>query len=612
MRLAAGFIVLAAIGATLPALLAGYSIWDDEVFVGESPFGTMNPIAAVWTVLRGEAYGRWAYYPVFHLSMAFDVLLFRERALLSHLFNIAIHAVNALIVWGAIRLAMRDAFSWPVRVRVQAATVGAVLFAVHPLNVEPVAWVSGRKVLLGFLFAMLAFVCAARGVTGKRAWIVGVACYALALLSNALFLALPVLIGAYVVWNARDRWLSALARTTPFVVVAAAAIAVRLLGHSTEAESARQIRTWSALSGETAAFLDSQARLLAHVLLPFRLSPVYRPSASSFHAAGAWIGIALVVVWVLAVLCGSRRVRSPLVRLLAWGAFWYGVALLPTFAHHLHLADRYFYFSGVGVCMGASALAGVFLHSERRARAGRRAARALVGLVLAVLLVLSFRQGFRWRSDLDLFGYAARRAPWNAMARNNYGFALLQAGRRDEAILELDAALRIDPRHLNALLNMGSVLSGKGDDDRALGFYLRAVETAPYALRARIGLASCWVALGHPERALPHFEEAVRLSPRGFEAHYGLASVLARMGRDARARRHFEETVALNPDWPYGLAGLARLLNRAGETERARRLYDRALERSIASGDKTLEEFIRGAMRTIHAESGDGPSASPD
>jgi tetratricopeptide (TPR) repeat protein len=434
------------------------------------------------------------------------------------------------------------------------AAAAALFFAVHPLRVESVAWVTERRDVLSGLFyvsTLLAYLKAVQGRARPRwGWYGGaLGLFACALLSKSLTVSLPVALlvldvyplrrlGGRQAWGRRGVWLE----KVPFLVLAglAALVAFQALRALGNLKSLADMD----LGSRTLVSLYGLAFYLWKTALPIGLSPLYDLSTV---AAMGWrvfapAALAVLVVTLLAIL---RRERWP-----AFSAAWvvYVATLLPVLGLFQNgpqiAADRYAYLA----CLGWAMLAGggVARIADRASARGRATALegwALGGATVAVvaLVALTSWQTLVWRDSLTLWSRAVALDGGSAWAHAGLGFSHLGAGNVEEAMPHYREAVRLDPRLPEGLIGLAVGLSLNGHAEEAVSLARRAVGRSPDNAIFRHELGEVLRRAGRREQALEVFRETARLDPRWPASRYALAVTLAELGRREEAMAALEE-----------------------------------------------------------------------
>ncbi len=560
--LAGALVLAAAVWAVFwPVLGHGFVGYDEQGQIVENPLiRSLSPPALVrMFTQRSDT----SYYPVRLLSLAVDYAVWGLDPTGYHLTNLLLHTANALLLYGLVLRLLRrrrrpdspDRASragggvWPA----VAAALGAGLFALHPVVVEPVVWTGAREEVL-MVFGAL--VCVHLHLSGRRLAARGgrtagvVACHAGAVLgcviacgSSAVGAAVPLIVTAWdLLARRRPRWWRLVAADAPLWAVGAATIVLKVT--EPVSASAAELRTGLSISQRLLVAVNLYPMNLRAVLWPDRLSTQY-PWRVPQGLLDPWVlwGLAAIAGTVAAgVLLRRRRAGAALVAGLAW--FVLGLApssqLVP---HHIYRADRFLYLPLVGLAV----LAGAGLERLRR-RVLRGAAAAAGVAVLSVWGVLAAGEVPVWRDSLSLFGRALEIDPTNTGAHYNLGVTYAGKKQYRKAIEHYKRALEVHPGYLAVLNNLGGVLLDTGRPDQAVAYLERAVRIDPSYLNARVNLGNALIAAGRDAEAAHHLRHALTLDPDDVQARHNLANLLAKHGQLGRAEAHYRRLLAVHPD----------------------------------------------------------------
>jgi len=498
-----------------------------------------------------------------------------------HAANLVLHIASVLVVFAILRL---------LRLGDWAAAAGAALFGVHPVQVEPVAWVTGLKDVLAGLFALLAlweYLLYARAPDGKRRpgeapgrhvlharapdeeragrgrlhYALGVACFALAVLSKQTVVVLPAIAFALDVGVVRRPWRRSARALAAWLPVAAAGAV--LASWTDEGLMATDVVAWwqrPFVAGDALAFY------LGKLFLPIRLMAHYAraPALIMEHrwAYAMWLApVALIVLLVVV------RRRTP--ELVAAGAIFLA-GVLPVLGvvpfYNQDVGTRFMYLSMLGAALalawvverwptkpvgyavilalatasGVSALQSLYWHNsvtlfERNVELNPRSWSAH-----DILGKINERRGALRQAEMH-YRAAIEANPGHHGAHLNYGVLLQATGRPEQAVEEFRAALAIDGKLHMAHFNLGSTLLAMGRVDEAIAELRRAIDLSPGLWQARSNLGSALTDRGDLEAAVAQFRAAIRANPSYGAAHYNLGSTLVRLGRYDEARREFAQ-----------------------------------------------------------------------
>jgi Flp pilus assembly protein TadD len=595
MRVAAALLLaVIAIAVHAPSLGNGF-VYDDDYIVKSPRVLDGAGLDDVGWAFTASPDGNWV--PLTWLSHLLAVAAFGLAPAGHHLVQVLLHGANAALLF----LLLLRVTGAPGR-----SLAAALLFAVHPVHVESVAWVAERKDVLSTLFGLLALHAwvgyARRPAPG--AYLAALGWFAAGLMSKPMLVTLPVLLLLMDWWPLRRASLPRArlaAEKAPFLLLAAGAGLAAVW-------TQRRSGVLATLSGyppgvRVANALVSVFGYLRDLVAPLRLAAFYPHPGDAVSRPGA-IAALLVLLAVTAALLAARR-RAPH---LLFGWLWFLVALLPVSGlvqvGEQARADRYAYFTFVGLYV---ALAWGLAGAGERLRPLGRALPVATGVAAALLALVTVRQVGFWKDNVTLFERAAAVTEGNWIAAYNLGIALAGQKRNPEALRRLDEAVRLRPDNPRYRYDYGRVLAIEGrypqaeeqyraslalvpddpDVHRDLGALLRAggrgaeaaaelqqaLALAPGDARARRlaeGLA------GASENAAAAREEAGRAlaaDPRDWRAHQRLAGLLEAAGDAAGAERHFREAARLSPEAVEARHDLALLLDRRGAFAEAVELY---------------------------------------
>jgi tetratricopeptide (TPR) repeat protein len=546
-------VAAAAFAAFAPALRCGFVGFDDPYYVLNNPY-VREGLSAEGTVWAFTTFYNANWHPLTWLSLQLDAALWSVDARGFHLTNVLLHAANAVFLFLALR-SLTGCFWRSVAV--------ALLFAVHPLRAESVAWVSERKDVLSACFgllALLAYAGYARAPSAGRYLPVAVL-LALSLLAKPMLVTLPCLLLVLDGWPLRRArtlgdWGKLVSEKLPLFALVAASCVVTVRA---QAGSAAVVDTGRFPVGErleNAAV--GYAFYLAKTAWPVDLA-VFYPHPGAARPARVAAGAALLLAALTAGAVALRR-RAPY--LLA-GWLWYLGTLVPVIGlvqvGLQAYADRYTYLPQVGLllaaCWGVADLT----------RARPRAALAGAGAAAVLLAALTWNQLAVWHDSVSLWEHDLRVAGPSFTALVDLGEALEAEGRVDRAEECFREALRLDPGSALALVDLAGLLSGQGKQDGAQKLLEEARQLAPDFGRVRSELGVVLYRRGKLEEAAREIAEAVRLAPGLSEAHCNLGLVEAARHNDARAADCFRQALRLRPDSPAALSGLGRVLIRQGK-----------------------------------------------
>ena len=481
------------------------------------------------------------YHPLTWLSHMADVSLFgADNPGGHHLSSVAIHAVNAVLLYLLLRT---------MTARAWESVAVATLWAIHPLRVESVAWVAERKDLLCGLFVLLAIAAYVR-YAQRRSWIAyaaSVSCFAMALMSKSMAVTLPCVLLLLDCWPLkRDAgWKRLVVEKLPFFALTVAFAVLTVIAQRQGGAMPSDEHYPLALRiGNAFASLASYLRMTVWPTGLAVFYPYYGAIENTrLPAARVAIGVALLLAGTLLGIATWWRERAVLI-----GWLWFLGTLVPVIGlvqvGRAAMADRYTYIPHVGlfiaIVWGVAAML--------RGRASGTPLAAGVAAVVVVAVALAARtldQLGHWRDSGTLFSHAMRVTENNPVAHANLATYLSEE---------------------------------RGDTAAALQLYLRATEIVPREAGPYYHAARLLAAQGQHDQAVRYFRESLAREPESFLAHYDLAVELAEHGKVHEALPHFEQAVRLRPEQPEVHYAYALALRKAGDAARAQAAYDRYLE----------------------------------
>jgi tetratricopeptide (TPR) repeat protein len=563
-----------------PHVRAGVS-WETVKWAFTS-FGTATPDVPDW-------------HPLAWLSHALDADMFAPGPAGPHDINLLLHALNVLLLF----LVLQHATGMAAR-----SAMVAGLFALHPINVETVAWIAERKNLLSMTFFLLAL-----GAYGWYARRPGVGRYlavfvlfALGLMAKPQVVTLPFVLLLWDYWPMRrvdfDRASPALAKRRlergtqaddagsssrrefasagwqwlvleklPLFALAAASCVVTVKSQ----EAVGGINQHIALAARLGNAVVSYLRYLAKALWPANLSPFY-PHPGGSLAAWKIAGALVVLLGISAAVIVLRRRRY-----LPVGWFWFVGTLVPMIGlvqvNRQAMADRYGYISFIGlfllICWGVSELAEQRNLSPIVLRVAGCAALAALGL-------LTYRQLGYWSDNLTLWSHALEVTEGNYLAENIVGSTLMDQGRGDDALPHFVAATEMNPADASAYMAIGTYDQQHGEPAEAITQYQKTIALTNDAVQKNLWLRSTTLArlgsayrqLGRFEEARQSFRQALELNPNDGQVWLALGIVNAQGGDSRAAVEAYAQAVKLQPT-DVGYLLLARALEQSGQTAQA-------------------------------------------
>jgi len=586
----------------------GTALWDDDAHLTRVE---LQPLAGLWRIWFSLGATQ-QYYPVTHSMFWLLHRVAGSETLAYHLVNIVLHATSAFLAVMILR-----------RLAAPGAMLAGVIFALHPVHVESVAWMTELKNTLSgvcYLSAMLVYLDFDRSRLRSR-YLLALALFVVALLSKSVTATLPAAL-LVVFWWRRGRldWRADIVPLVPWLAIGAGA------GFFT----AWVERTQIGAQGAAFNFNAVERLLIAGRVIWFYLGKLVWPADLIFNyprwridmGDGVQYLYPLAVAGLVAALWGLRqRSRAPLAAMLIFCG-----TLVPVLGFvnvypfvFSFVADHFQYLASLPIIALASA--GIILSATRSGVAATLAEGAAVVLVGAPLLGLTWHQAHQYTDAMTLYGATLAKNPASLLALNNLGKLELDApnDQVDKAMAHFKEAVRLDPTYVEAHVNLGVALQRRGRLDEAVAQYQEALRLAPGAAKVRQNLGLALLLAGHraeaapyllaaqeelnrsnepevhislgdalmgqkrPEEAIVEYEKAAALlaadqgapvrgeslNGRMSEAHNDIGIARARAGRLDEAVREYREAVRLRPDSAASQNNLGYALFQAHQAEEA-------------------------------------------
>ena len=553
---------------------------DDPHYVSDNPFVKRGLTRAsfIWAFTTTHA-ANW--HPLTWLSHMLDYQVYGLNPGGHHLTSMLLHLANAVLLF--LVLNRMTGTLW-------RSGFVAALFAIHPLHVESVAWISERKDVLSTFFWILTMWMYFR--YAKRPnffrYLLALFAFALGLMAKPMLVTLPCVLLLLDYWPLRRFRPGETAAITPaakeqgapffylllekipfFALSAASSIVTFLVQRSGGAVTVDIYP----LNIRIANALISYVSYMGKMIWPRGLVVFYLHPGKSLPV---WYAVVAGLVLVCLSIAFMRAARSR--PYLAVGWLWYLGTLVPVIGlvqvGMQAMADRYTYVPLIGlfiICVW-----GVF-DLVKGWRHGKVLLALSAGLLLLALTTCTWLQVRHWQNSATLFQHALTMNAENYVAHNNLGAALIEQGKIEEGISHYTKALEINPNYWLAYSNLGGYLVGQGKAEEAMHHCSEAVRLNPNSPEAQSNLGLALARQGRFEEAVVHYSAALRLRPEYAHAHRNLGLALERLGRLEEASSHYSKAVLFKPEFVQAHLNLATVLAKQGEFEEAAEQYQKVL-----------------------------------
>jgi protein O-mannosyl-transferase len=618
-----GVVIIAAMSflAYSPSLGGGF-IWDDkDLYLTQNPIiKSADGLFRFWCTTEP-----WDYYPVSNSSLWIEWRLWGMCPMGYRLTNLILHIAEALLIWIILR-----------RLSIPGGFLAGLVFALHPVNVEAVAWISQRKDMLAVLFFLVSIlwylkagmakgsgdVTPARCDGGPRerenpsslilhpsafCWL-GLAAFVLAMLSKGSAAVLPFFLLGIVWWRGSVKWRDVVWIVAFFLVAAGlSAVNVWFQRHGS-GEVIRDADFLQRLLGAGAVVWFYLCKAIVPVNLLF-IYPQWHISAGNLLWWPPMCGAVLVTVVLWA--CRKTWVRPIF---LSWILFC--LALTPAmgftdvfFMRYSLVADHYQHIAIIPVI---ALLAGAFSTWQRGLQGGEfLAASTLAAGAVAVLACLTGLQSRLYSNEITLYTATLNRNPECWMAHNNLGIALSQVGANQEAIAHFEQSVRLNPDYPQAHDNLGAALLHTDRRQEGIEQIREALTIKPNDSEAHCLLGNVAREEGRFQEAIDHYRQALALRPDFLEALNNLGLSLVKAGRPEEAIEKYEKALKIDPDFLFAEANLGNAYKQMGQSRLAIEHFEKALQLARAQGQTALADQIERSLNAYRARASDVSGVPP-
>ncbi|MBC8427088.1 MAG: tetratricopeptide repeat protein [Deltaproteobacteria bacterium] len=562
--------------------------FDDGVYVTENPHiqEGLTLKSVIWAFSFSEKEDTY-WHPVTWLSHALDCQLYGLQSGKHHLTNLMFHIANSLLLFMV--------FKWMTGAFWRSAFV-ATIFAIHPINVDSVAWVAERKNVVSTFFwmlTMLSYVYYTKKPALYR-YLLTFLLYVLGLLTKPTLVTLPFVLLLLDYWPLKRFFYGQLSRNgnggrtktvisgfkgfrpfhlivekTPFFILSGLSIALSSLSVQEKGSLASLVPMDLRISNA----LVSYVKYIGNMIWPQGLT-VFYPYP---RMVPAWETIGALFFLVCVSVFAIRLIQRAPYFIIGW--LWFLGTLVPVLGLVQvglwpAMADRFAYVPLIGLFMvfawGVPQLCQNWSYRKIWLSAS-------VACLLLVLITVTWKQVGYWENSITLFAHNLRFTSNNHIAHNNLGIALDEQDRTEESIEHYLQALRINPDYDKAHNNLGFALDKQGSTEEAIEHYLQALRINPDYDKSHYGLGLALDRQGRTGEAVEHYLQALRINPDYDKAHNNLGFALEKQGRTEEAIEHYLQALRINPDYDKAHNNLGLALDKQGRTEEAVEHYLQAL-----------------------------------
>ena len=557
-----GLIILLVFLAYLPALRGGF-IWDDDYYVTQNPtLHDLGGLQRIWFKVGAVP----QYYPMVHTTFWLEYHLWGLNPVGYHLINVLLHATAAILLWQVL-----------LRLRIRGAWLAAVLFALHPVCVESVAWITERKNVLSAVFyfaaalAYLRFAAWAEPGGPNRLrwyWYLGaLVLFMAALSSKTVTCSLPAALLLVSWWKKGRVQRGEILPLLPFFVLG---VGLGLLTAWIEKyHVGAQGAAWSLTFSERCLIAGRALWFYAGKLVwPVPLAFIYPRWKIEPAVWWQWLFPVAAAGVVAGLWLARRRLgKGPLVAVLFFaGTLGPALGFVNVYPmRYSFVADHFQYLAGVGlITLCAAGLA--------------RMPRIIPATLVVLLGALAWQQAGIYRNLETLWRDTLAKNPDCWLAHNNLGLLLNNQGRNEEAMEHYRKAVQIDPNDFEALYNLGIALAAQGQFNEAIENFRKAIQIKPNDCDALNNLGIALAAKGRFDEAFENFRKAIQINPNDCDALDNLGTALAERGQFDEAIENYHKAIQINSNRPQTFFHLGTTLGQSGRTREAVVQYREALK----------------------------------
>jgi len=541
----------------IPAIRGGY-IWDDDSYVTNNlNLRTLDGLRRIWFEIGAVP----QYYPLVHSSFWIEYHLWQLHPFGYHMVNVLLHALNAILLWLILQ-----------RLSITGAWLAAAIFALHPVHVESVAWITERKNVLSCFFYLSAILTYLRfcqldfssssapslsayhrstSAIDRYHWgyyTLALVLYLCALLSKTITCTMPAAILLLLWWKrGRIGWRRILLLNPHFVFgFCLGLITVWMEQHYVGAQG----EEW------TLSFVERC--LVSGRALWFYVGKLFWPHKLTFFYPrwqinpGIWwqylFPLAAVAVLIALWLLRRKIGKAPLV-----AVFFFAGTLAPALGffdiyplRYSFVADHFQYLASIGLIVLCTAvITKLFL---QRVPSYRNSGFAAFGVVILILGVLTWKQGYIYKDAEALWRDTILKNPSAWMAHNNLGEVLVKQGKLDEGIEHFKKCLAIEPGHAKAHNNLGNVYTMKGRLNEAIAEIEQALSINPYYAMAHNSLGNVYLKNNELDKAISEYKQAIAFKPDYAMAHNNIGLAYCNKGMLDEAIAEYKKALAINPN----------------------------------------------------------------
>ena len=556
-------IVLITLAAYSGSLRNDFVDWDDQEYVANNPLIKNLSLPAIRELFTRTYQA--TYDPLVFLSFAIEYSLFRLNPFYYHLNNTILHCINSVLVFFLVLLLSKNLL---------VSLLSGVLFGVHPLHVESVAWVTERKDVLSAVFFLSAFIgyifyCRRRTIARYCGILL---LFLLSLLSKPAGITLPIMLIAYDVLLLNRRGMPVLRDKIPFILISLIFGGITLYVQQTG--GGVDIEVSYSLAEKVFIVYYSYFFYILKTLFPVTLSALY-----PYPKIIAFLSPLSCLSCICVALCAAAVFYFRTCRVMTFYALFFFITLMPglkviPFGNSI-VADRFAYIPSLGLL--ALLATGIVALCNQKARWKLTAGVCCSIIITACFALLTYERCSVWKDSMALWTDTVSKSPESELARYGLATAHWRAGNLDKAIAEFRTTLTLAPTYVDAYVSLGNALRLAGKRVEAKELLTKALAFKAKKTRAYLGLAELCRAEGLLDEALAYYQKAAQDDPLLPEAQVGMGHLYRRKGMRDKAQEAYARALTLNPDSSSLHTELGLFYRDQGESEQAIKQYQMAL-----------------------------------
>lgn len=558
-----------------PSLKNGFTNWDDNAYVTNNPLIRNLSFPGIAKMFSTAHLG--LYKPLVFLSFALEYHFFKLNPAAYHTTNLIFHLLNCILVFMLIFI---------LTASLRISFIVGLLFGIHPLHVESVAWITERKDMLYAFFILGASTFYLYYLKTKTAkyYLFSLLSFSLSLLAKPMGMFFPILILLFDYFLGIKSDKNTMLKKIPFFAIAAVFLMITM-------HSGKKLMYGPLFNYSKDVFIASYGVIfyIYKLFIPVKLSCVYPfPVKYGNHLPAEFLFSPLLLILLSSVAIISLKYNKKLM----FGALFFFVSILPVL-QIIHtgpemVADRYMYIASIGLFYIIAITIG-WISDKLRNNILKGVFYALLIFALITLSFLTRQRCEVWKNSISLWEDAVKNTSDNVLAYYNFGNAYAAIGNNREAIVKYQKAIEINPDCVDAYNNLCNTYIVIGKNREAIESCKKTIQLDPAVASAYYNLGNAYSNIGKKEEAIKAYTRTIELDGRFFEAYNNLAAIYADDGDIDRAIELWNRLIRLDPDFSTAHFNLAVFYYRQGKYQLAIKHCDRL----IKAGNKIDPAFLK-------------------